>query len=328
MKPSCQNWIALTLFSAVMAAMLISCDTSESITEEWNWGESTDFGRVPRWSPDGTRIIFGDDREGSPGIYLWTPGETPHLLTDSLTSHNWDYHWSPDGNRIAFTAPGESGSNAAGVWIVNVDSSSAVKVFDRGRDLSWFHDGQSVVVRIDDPEDVTPGLYRIAVETGSAEFVIEGFSPVCSPTEPFIAYLDSELNGKLYIIDGGLNAVAVSDTGAYEYIWTADGSALFCAVNNYTTGELDWDIVKISRNEAGWQKEDVTQWALHPAPDRTGGRVAFLRISNASWRGLWLHTAGKVDERIADYGQNPDFNPLHDRIAVNSTEGGIRIRQK
>ena len=316
------------LVGVTLAVGLISCDTSESTVAEWNWGESIDFGRVPRWSPDGDRILFGDDREGSPGIYIWMPGETPQLLADSLPSHNWDYHWSPDGSQIAFTSPGEPGSGAAGVWLVNADGSSKEKIFDRGRDLSWFHDGFSVVVRVEYPENGTPGLYRIELESGATQFVTIGFKPVCSPIESLIAYTDSELNGRLSIIDENFNATAVSDTGAYEYTWTVDGSALFCAVNNYTTGELNWDIVKISPSGADWQREEVTRWALYPAPDRTGGRVAFMRISNASWRGLWMNTAGKGDERIADYGQNPDFNPLHDRIAVNSTQGGIRILQK
>lgn len=55
----------------------------------------------PAWSPDGTMIAFGSDREGNSDIYMMDPdGANTRRLT---TAEAWDGMpvWSPDGTRIA-----------------------------------------------------------------------------------------------------------------------------------------------------------------------------------------------------------------------------------
>jgi acylaminoacyl-peptidase len=58
----------------------------------------------PRWSPDGSQMIYLSDRSGSPQIYRrWMDtGETAQLTR--LTSPPSGIAWSPDGKWISFTA--------------------------------------------------------------------------------------------------------------------------------------------------------------------------------------------------------------------------------
>ncbi len=58
----------------------------------------------PRWSPDGTRLLFLSDREGSTQLYLrWMDtGQTARLT--NLTETPSNIVWSPDGRHVAFTA--------------------------------------------------------------------------------------------------------------------------------------------------------------------------------------------------------------------------------
>lgn len=312
----------------VFSISLVSCDSDKDYAIEWQWTFSTDFGRMPRWSSDGSQILFGDDRPGGSALWLWTPGGDPSMLSVSLPPHNWDYRWSPDGTKIAFTSPGEPGSPDAGVWIVDVELGSRERLYDRGSDVSWVYDGSAVVVRIDQPENGIPGIYEIGIDYFYLLFKVEGYFPLCSPAENLIAYSSSEINGKLYIIDSELVGEPVSENGALNWVWSADGSSVFCTVNDYTSGYIDWEIFKIFRRDTDWTADNVAQWASFPAPDRTGSRFAFMRISNGIWRGLWFQTGDGESRMIANYGHNPEFSPVDDRIAINAPNGGIRVLEK
>ena len=59
---------------------------------------------APRWSPDGTRLLYISDQEGSPQIYLrWMDtGQTARLT--NLQHPPGGIGWSPDGKMISFSS--------------------------------------------------------------------------------------------------------------------------------------------------------------------------------------------------------------------------------
>ena len=58
----------------------------------------------PRWSPDGSRILFQSDRSGTSQLWVVpVAGGVPTRLTDIATGAE-DAVWSPDGSRIAFVS--------------------------------------------------------------------------------------------------------------------------------------------------------------------------------------------------------------------------------
>jgi Tol biopolymer transport system component len=86
----------------------------------------------PAWSPDGTRIAFNSDREGTPQVYVMNAdGGDVRRLSDV-----WGEYpaWSPDGTRIAF------GSYAGGttpfgdpnydVFVMDADGSNEMNLTD------------------------------------------------------------------------------------------------------------------------------------------------------------------------------------------------------
>jgi len=58
----------------------------------------------PRWSPDGTRLLFVSDREGSPQVYLVPLATGDAVRLTNLQEPPSGLAWSPDGKRISFTA--------------------------------------------------------------------------------------------------------------------------------------------------------------------------------------------------------------------------------
>lgn len=86
----------------------------------------------PTWSPDGTRITFGSDREGGNKVNIFAMNADGSQL-DQLTHFDapvevGDTNWSSDGKKITFeydiNGNKQSDPNAyAEVWIMNADGS-------------------------------------------------------------------------------------------------------------------------------------------------------------------------------------------------------------
>ncbi|MDY3555090.1 S9 family peptidase [Gemmata sp. JC717] len=57
----------------------------------------------PRWSPDGTRVLFESTRSGAPQLWVLTVGEEPKPVT-SISTGASNGTWAPDGKSVAFVS--------------------------------------------------------------------------------------------------------------------------------------------------------------------------------------------------------------------------------
>ncbi len=101
----------------------------------------------PYWSPDGTKIAFGSDREDNQ-MQVWvmdSDGSNKTRLTNS-NGFETEPAWSPDGQTIAFES-NRSGSNGFDIWTMNADGSGQLPVETQPTDdfdPAWSRDSRRI----------------------------------------------------------------------------------------------------------------------------------------------------------------------------------------
>jgi eukaryotic-like serine/threonine-protein kinase len=72
------------------------------------------YAMMPRWSPDGSSIVFYGLRQGNPSRIYQVPaaGGSPRELMPNFSGNQADPNWSPDGNQLAFGGVANAGATA------------------------------------------------------------------------------------------------------------------------------------------------------------------------------------------------------------------------
>jgi Tol biopolymer transport system component len=80
------------------------------------------FGEGPAWSPNDTKVIFSDYRDGDQEIYTMNSSDGSGLrkLTDNQ-NHDVSPVWSPDGTKIAFERDYD-------IWVMDADGTDQVNL--------------------------------------------------------------------------------------------------------------------------------------------------------------------------------------------------------
>jgi len=103
----------------------------------------------PAWSPDGTKIAFQSNREGSDIFIMDADGGNVTRLTNNGRS-NANPSWSPDGTKIAFQSiPLQSAANQNDeIHTINVDGTGEQALTNNPtQDFlpDWSPDGRRIV---------------------------------------------------------------------------------------------------------------------------------------------------------------------------------------
>ncbi len=86
------------------------------------------FDSQPRYSPDGSKIVFLSDRSGDENIWIAKPdGTDARPLTKGKNTRYWSPEWTPDGQYV-IVSRSSGGTQGTQLWLYHVDGGSGVNL--------------------------------------------------------------------------------------------------------------------------------------------------------------------------------------------------------
>ncbi|HJS24200.1 MAG TPA: protein kinase [Pyrinomonadaceae bacterium] len=196
----------------------------------------------PTLSPDGKSVAYAGRASGNWDIYLQniSSGNSFNLTANSSADDSQP-SFSPNGDRIAFRSERESG----GIYVMNANGESPVRVSDFGFSPSWSPDGGHILIgteKIPQPSTrpTKSQLWKINIKTGERQRISEGdaLQPTFSPHQKRIAYWSrpdryGQREHILTVPAAGGEAVAVTDGSSTDLnpVWSPDGQYLYFSSN-------------------------------------------------------------------------------------------------
>jgi Tol biopolymer transport system component len=144
--------------------------------------------RVPRWSPDGSKIAFYSDRSGKYDIWSVKPdGSDLKRLTDLPERPTFYPFWSPDGKRLLFSSLGGGDSfliDPEIPWSEQTPELLPPYPSERSEfvPLDWSPDGEHIVGFLQSKSGVRSGIAIYSLPTRGFEEILDfGSDPVWLP---------------------------------------------------------------------------------------------------------------------------------------------------
>lgn len=207
---------------------------------------------TPRWSPDGSRIIFTSyQRTGAPDIYLLDPISGRKDTFASFRGTNSGARFSPNGQQVAMVLSGEGTpevyvSNAQGRGVVRKTRSEYAK-----SSPCWSPDGSQIVFAM----EPGPQLYVMSVAGGAPRRLSVGHTYVAEPdwsrTNPNKIACTVRVAGRyqIAVFDMAANTSKIVSKAAFDAVepsWLADGRHLV-----YTARDRSSSVIAILDTETG-----------------------------------------------------------------------------
>jgi Tol biopolymer transport system component len=190
----------------------------------------------PKWSPDGTKIVFMSDRDGNFEIYTMNAdGSTQTRVTSNFAADGFPA-WSHDGTRIAFVRGDLRNPSTFEIFVMNADGSNQIRLTnDSVIDgvPSWSPDNTKIVFMSGGSSVFDPNAFEIFAMNadGSSRTrltnnsIVDG-QPSYSPDGSRILFASGN---------------AMNPNGIEIFVMNADGSnRVQLTTNNVTDGFPAW----------------------------------------------------------------------------------------
>lgn len=281
------------------------------------------FGSLPRWSPDGQKLLFGGEGVNA-GLWIYDQSSgSVDQVTDDSYPHLWDYSWSSASDQIAFGGAGAIIDSTSGIFTVVLGGSYPLRWHPTGHSPCWIPDGSGLVFAENDPESGTYGLFRlIFADTSLTHLTNSGTDPCFNPTGIQIAYRDepgSSLAYPLMVITASGTPVAFPADTCLHFAWTADGATLVYDYMLYDPSDTGMRICKVP-GTGGIQVKIVSS-ASEPSVASTG-LIAYHRVVQDLSYGIYaVNLDGSDNHQLTGSGSQPSITPDGSLIAYARSDG-------
>jgi serine/threonine protein kinase/Tol biopolymer transport system component/Tfp pilus assembly protein PilF len=278
----------------------------------------------PSLSPDGKSTVYASHASGNWDIYFQRIGDANVVnLTKDFVSDDSQPAFSPDGQRIAFRSERDGG----GIYVMNANGDSPVRVSDFGYSPSWSPDGAQILVgteKIPQPSTrpTKSQLWIIDLKSGQRQQISEGdaLQPASSPRYKRIAYWSrpDRYGQREHIwtipVSGG-QPVAVTDGSSTDLnpVWSPDGKYLYFSSNRGGSSNI-WRVLI-----------DEDTGVVTGAPEAVTSIGAATSVSYLSFsRTGQLAYSAQTDIRNL---RSVSFDPSHGTVGkpVAVTEGSLQL---
>ena len=94
------------------------------------------FDAQPRFSPDGSSIVFTSDRSGGQNVWVMSlDGSDTTQITQGATNRTESPDWAPDGSYVVYSKGGFRGGGLPKLWMSHIDGGSGVALIDEPNNL-------------------------------------------------------------------------------------------------------------------------------------------------------------------------------------------------
>lgn len=215
----------------------------------------------PKWSPDGTEILFVSERGGQPDVYIMNANGSNQRRVRRNSGHRTSPTWAPDGRRIAYSW------NEEDIYIYN-RFTGASEFLVTGANPAWSPDGTHIAF-ISGGSRFNPytgaSLYVINVQTGIKRRIVRGITdamisdPAWGPQSNYIVFRYDAGYGfpRVHSVPrwGGESTVIArwEDHFVYSPAVAPYGGEILVAVWDVFSTEAA-HIYKITRRTNNWQR--------------------------------------------------------------------------